>query len=200
MISEQFIYLALAINLAGATGYLIATLKGRTSPNRVTWSLWAAAPLIAFAAQIDEGVGLPALMTFAVGFGPLLIFLASFANRQAVWALTPFDVACGVFSLLALVLWAISGSATAAIVLAIVADLLAGIPTVRKAFIAPQTENPWVFWGALISAIITMLTLDEFTLASLGFPLYIAAICVVLVALIQFKLGPRLTGRAAMPA
>ena len=29
----------------------------------LAWSLWAAAPLIGFSAQLDAGVGLPAVMT-----------------------------------------------------------------------------------------------------------------------------------------
>ncbi len=189
MLPEQFIFLAVAFNTAGTFGYLRATLRGETIPNRVTWSLWAAAPLIAFAAQIDEGVGLAALMTFMVGFNPLLIFLASFKSKTGKWNLTRLDIVCGALSVIGLVLWQISGSATLAIVFSILADFLAGVPTVRKAFTYPETENALVFWGALLSALITMATLDRFDFATLGFPLYIAAICLLLGVLIQF---PRL--------
>jgi len=42
--------------------------------------------LIAFKAQIKEGVGIhQALLTFMVGFIPLIIFIASFINKKAYW-------------------------------------------------------------------------------------------------------------------
>ena len=69
MLNQNFVILAAALNLYGSASYVIETLKGKTKPNRVTWFIWALAPLIAFAAMASEGVGLSALMTFMVGFG-----------------------------------------------------------------------------------------------------------------------------------
>ncbi len=74
MINENFVILGVVIGFIGSLSYLLSTIKGKTKPNRVTWFLWAIAPLIAFAAEIKEGVGIQSLMTFSVGFGPLLIF------------------------------------------------------------------------------------------------------------------------------
>ncbi len=36
----------------GGYGYLRDTLAGRTKPNRVSWSLWALAPLISLAQRL----------------------------------------------------------------------------------------------------------------------------------------------------
>ena len=77
MINENWIYLGTAIGAAGAAVYLRDTLRGTTQPNRVTWLLWAVAPLLASAVELNEGVGLRVLPTFMVGFMPLLIFIAS---------------------------------------------------------------------------------------------------------------------------
>ena len=85
MINENWIYLGTAIGAAGALVYLRDTLRGTTQPNRVTWLLWAVAPLLAAAVSLSEGAGLRALPTFMVGFMPLLIFIASFHNAAAVW-------------------------------------------------------------------------------------------------------------------
>lgn len=191
MLDPRFIYLTIILNLAGSVGYALDTIKGKTKPNRVTWMLWALAPMIAFFASLSEGVGLSAIMTFMVGFGPLIVFLASFVNRKAYWNITRLDILCGSLAILALILWIITGTGNIAITLSILADLIAGIPTVVKAWKFPETESTNVYRNAALSAIITLLIIDHWTYAAYGFPLYILGICGLLYILIKFKVGVR---------
>jgi hypothetical protein len=96
VLSPDFAVLAAVLPLAGFASYLRDTLRGRTRPNRVSWSLWATAPLIAFAAELAQRTSLKvALLTFALGAGPALILAASFACPRAYWAPTRLDLACG---------------------------------------------------------------------------------------------------------
>lgn len=196
MLNEHFVILGAVFNLLGVAGYVWATLQGRTKPNRITWFLWALAPLIAFAAELDEGVGLRSLMTFMVGFGPAIVFLVSLLDRKAYWKLTAFDILCGLFSLLALILWKVTGTGTIAIILSIAADCLAGTPTFVKAYKRPDTETGTPFLGGAVSAAITLLTLKRWSLAAAGFPVYICLTCVYLYAVIAFPnfLRPRHAG------
>jgi hypothetical protein len=189
MIDERFVLAGAFLNIMGSATYAYNTLKGRTKPNRVTWFLWAFAPLIAVSAQWSEGVTWAALMTFMVGFGPLIIFIASFVNRKAFWNITKLDIICGAVSLLALILWLITGQGTIAIIFSIFADLIAGIPTLVKAFNEPETEHHSVFRNGAISAAITLLTIKEWKFANYGFALYILLICLTLYLLIRFKIG-----------
>lgn len=189
MINEKFVLVGAVLNLMGSTTYAWNTFKGKTKPNRVTWFLWALAPLIAFFAQINQGVGLQSLMTFMVGFGPLLVFITSFLNKKAYWEISKLDIVCGLLSVFALILWWITGDGNVAIVLSIVADLLAAVPTVIKSYNQPETEHPAVFRNGALSAGITLLTIDTWTFANYGFALYILLICILLYSLIRFKLG-----------
>lgn len=198
VLDERFVYLAVAFNVAAFGSYLIATIRGRTRPNRVTWFIWALAPLVAFTAEVGEGVGTQALMTFMVGFGPALVFAASFLNRAAVWRLTGLDVVCGALSLVAIGVWLISGHGVWAIALTIAADGLAAVPTIVKAWSHPRTEHGATFWLAATSAVITLLTVDNWTFAHYGFPVYILAVGSLLGVLITFRLGERaVSSRAA---
>lgn len=52
MLNENFVILGAVIFAIGSLSYLIDTLKGKVKPNRVTFFLWALAPLIAFAAEV----------------------------------------------------------------------------------------------------------------------------------------------------
>ena len=194
MIDEKFVLLGLLLNLWGSGTYAWNTLKGRTKPNRVTWFLWAVAPLIAFAAQWSDGVRWQSLMTFMVGFGPLIIFIASFMNRKAYWQVSRLDYVCGVISIVALAFWLATGKGVLAVVLSIIADVVAGIPTLLKAWKEPETEHPSVFRNGALSALITLLAVRDWTFVQYGFAFYILLICVALYSMIAFKIGPKLSG------
>jgi uncharacterized membrane protein HdeD (DUF308 family) len=173
MISAEFTIIAAIINLIGCIGYARDTLTGRTKPNRVGWSLWATAPLIAFAAQISQGVGWQSLMTLSAGLGPALVLAASFANKNAYWKLKRFDWFCGGLSVLALIMWLITGEGNVAIMFAIVADVLACVPTLVKAYTDPDTESPTAFIAGVIASVITLLTITAWTIEGSAFPIYL---------------------------
>ena len=100
--------------------------------------MWALAPMVAFAAQLSEGVGLQSLVTFAAGFTPLMVLIASFMNRKSVWVITKFDIYCGVLSLSGLLLWFVTREGSIAILFAIIADGLAAAPTIVKSWKHPE--------------------------------------------------------------
>ncbi len=193
MIDRHFAILAAIVTVAGSAGYALDTLRGRTRPNRVSWGLWALAPLIAFAAELSEGVGLKSLMTFGVGFGPALVLAASFHDRRAYARLTRLDGICAGLSLVARVMWALTGQGEVAIAFSILSDLLAAIPTLEKARRDPESESPKAFVGGVAGAVITLLTIPAggWDFASVGFPLYILLIDATLLTLILRPRGAR---------
>ncbi|MFN8193783.1 MAG: hypothetical protein U0R80_05790 [Nocardioidaceae bacterium] len=173
MLDERWVWLTLVLNLVGCAHYIALILKGEVRPNRASWLLWAIAPAVVFAAELQQGVGLRTVMTFGIALGPFLVVVASFATRAAYWRLGAFDWACGGLSGLALVLWAITDSADLAIVLSIAADALAAIPTIRKAITHPETEHPLFFVLVSVGGALTLLTLQRWTFADWAFPVYI---------------------------
>lgn len=173
MLNPNFAILGAVINLIGCAGYALDTFKGKTKPNRVGWSLWAAAPLVAFAAELTQGVKLQSLITLSAGLGPLLVLLASFADRKAYWKIKPFDWYCAALSLTALILWLITGKGNVAILFSICADLLAGLPTAIKAYAHPETESSGAFVAGFIGTLLGLLTIQHWTFANYAFPTYL---------------------------
>src|SRR5512144_2214975 len=173
MLNQNFVIVGTLIGAAGAFAYLWDTIKGKVKPNRVSFLLWSVAPMIAFAAQIKQGVGLESLMTFSTGFLPLLTFVASFTNKDAEWKLTRFDLACGFLSIVGLILWLITKVGNVAIAFSILADGLAALPTIMKAYKYPDTEIAWPWIATSFGVILTLLTLKTLTFANSGFIIYI---------------------------
>jgi len=189
MIDPNFVILGVALQCIGGLSYLIDTIKGKVQPNKVSWLLWAIAPLVAFTAEISQGVGIQALTTFIVGFIPLIIFIASFTNRKASWKLSKLDIICGVLSVSGLILWYITKVGNVAILFSIIADALAGVPTVVKSYSNPESENDSVFWFGVINAAIGLLVIQSWDFEHWGFPLYLLFINFIIAALIRFKFG-----------
>jgi len=189
MIDERFAIFAALLNLVGCTVYLIATLKGKTKPNKVTWFLWAVVPFIAFFAQIQQGVGLSSLYTFSNGFGPVLVFVGSFFNKQSQWKITTFDIICGSLSIIGVFFWYLTQVGNIAIICSIFADWLASVPTIVKAYKQPETENSRSFFIGTLAAFITIFTVTRWEFASYAFPISATLINLVLFLLIQSKLG-----------
>ena len=75
---EYLVIVAAVASLLAAIVYIRSMFIGGTKPNRVTWLMWAIAPLIATVAALSNGVGWAVLPVFMAGFSPLLIFSASF--------------------------------------------------------------------------------------------------------------------------
>ena len=191
MINVHFVILGATLGLLGSAYYIRDTLRGVTHPNRVSWLLWGFAPLLAFAVEVRSGVGLQSLMTFTVGFAPLLVVAASFVNRNAVWRITRLDVACGTLSLGGTAVWLFTRQGVVAITAAIAADALAGVPTIIKSWKAPESESASAYLGAFANATITLLTVTTVTFAVVAFPIYIALIAGFEVLLVGGRLGPR---------
>ncbi|MCR4325967.1 MAG: hypothetical protein NUV59_04185 [Patescibacteria group bacterium] len=163
------------INLFGSSYYIWNTIRGVTKPNRVTWLMWAIAPLIGSAAAFTSGVSWAVLPVFMSGFFPLLVFLSSFVNKNAYWQLGRFDYVCGGISALALLLWALTSNPIIAIILAIAADAFAGIPTVIKAWKYPETETATGYAANGINNLTSFFVIRQWTFASYAFPLYLVA-------------------------
>jgi hypothetical protein len=195
VINVNWIFLGAAIGALGTTVYLRDTLRGTTKPNRVTWLLWAVAPLLAAAVELNEGVGLRALPTFMIGFMPLLVFAASFHSPVAVWKIRRIDYACGLMSVVGTVVWLVTRNGVLAISAAILADFLAGVPTIMKSWTHPETETVYSYIGAVMSMGIVLLTIQHWTFDVAAFPIFIVCIGSVEVFLVGFEPGPRLRAR-----
>ncbi len=189
MLGPNFVVVGVIIGGLGTLSYLVDTLKGKVKPNKVSFLMWSIAPLIAFAAEVKQGVGIQALMTFSVGFFPLTVFAASFINKKAEWKLTQFDLACGFLSLVGLVFWLITKVGDIAIFFSIVADGLAAVPTIVKSYKYPETESPWPWLSASINGVLTLLTIKLWSFPNYGFPAYILIVNLIIFLLVQFKLG-----------
>jgi hypothetical protein len=181
---EYLVFVAAIASLLAASVYIRSMFVGVTKPNRMSWLMWAIAPLIATAASVSSGVGWAVLPVFMAGFSPVLIFTASFFAKKAYWKLSSFDYVCGVLSGFAIVLWWLTKDPNVAIVFAIASDGIATVPTLTKAWAHPETELVWPFLNGVFGACTSLVAIAAWSFAAYAFPIYlIFANLVVVLAL-----------------
>lgn len=193
MIDQNWVFLAVVINLVGAIIYAYTVVKGKTRPNRVTWFILSFAPLLAFAGMIFQGVSFrESVFTLETGISPLIIFISTFFAKQPKWEITKFDLACGALSVVGFLLWIILEEGNVAITFALLADGLAFLPTLVKAFRYPESESPYAFVMGVVAALIALAILTQYDFKHVAFPLYILIADTLATLFIYAKLGKQM--------
>jgi hypothetical protein len=173
MLPESFATVGALIGSLGGFYYLYETIAGRAQPNRVTYLLWGIFPLVIFAAQRAQGVDSLSWTSFVAGFMPLLVVAASFFNRKAYWRTERRDYYLMAAAIVGLVLWAVTDEPNLAILFSLLADLLAGLPTVIKSYRHPRSES-WVAYA--ISALgfgVSLLSVQRYDFQNTAFVAYV---------------------------
>jgi hypothetical protein len=94
---------------------------------------------------------------------------------------------CGLFSLIALILWAITKQPYIAIVFAILSDGFAAIPTLVKSWTHPESESGIVYLMGGASAATALFAVKSWIFPAYGFVLYLIIVNAALVVFIFRK-------------
>lgn len=187
MLNQNFIFIGIFINLIFSLFYIRSIFKGSIRPNLVSWFMWMFAPFVGAFLQIKAGAGLSVLATFIVGFTPFLVIVFSLFKKNAFWKITTFDIACGILSFLALVIYILTSNIGLAIIFAILSDFLVYIPTFIKSWTNPETENYFGYIGGIISNILALLIIKEWIFSIYIFSIYLISVNFILILVIYRK-------------
>ena len=146
MLPEYCAIIGAIIGSLGGCYYLYETIVGNAQPNRVTWLLWGIFPMVIFVAQRAQGVEGLSWASFVAGFTPLLVVAASFFNKNAYWKSEPRDYYLMAAAIIGIILWAMTDNPNLALLFSLLADMLAGTPTLIKAFRHPHSES-WIAYA-----------------------------------------------------
>lgn len=173
MLPEYFALVGVGVASLGGLYYLYRTIQGTVKPNRMTWFFWGAFPMIAFAAQLAEGVGLIAWITFVSGLVPFLVLTAAIFNPQTYWEIRKLDYAFAAIGIFSIWLWYVTKNPTLALTFALLADFAVAIPTIIKTYKYPETEA-WKAYGLnTIGFGLGVLSIQIWTYENYAFVIYL---------------------------
>jgi len=176
------------IHTFGGVVYIKDTLTWKTKPNRVSWWIWATAPLIWSAwMYFSQWLTWNILPVFMAGFIPFLIFISSFVNKKSYWELKKLDYICLVLAILGLILWWITNNPLLAIIFSILADFFASLPLIIKSYKFPETETIFPFFTWLIANLSAFLVIKNWLPEEYLFPVYLVLIDIVIILAYYWK-------------
>jgi len=171
VLAEFFGLTAGLMLLAGAPPYLIDILKGKTKPERATWFIWSVLGVIAFFSQVSLGAHWSLLFAGFDAFGSILVFGLSLKYGVGGW--TRLDkIALGIAGLGVFVSF-VSHQPAVALIGVVLADLSGAVLTIRKTYLAPDSETTitWLFVGS--SALFGALSVGKWSFGLLLYPVYL---------------------------
>ncbi len=180
---ELFGIIAGVIELVAFVPYIVSIFRGKTIPHRGSWIIWTILGFVLLmsyrAAGAEETIWVPLMMFL----GPLVITVLSMRYGTGGWE-DSLDRYCLVGALVAIVCYFIFDTPLVALSIAILTDVFAAIPTVRKSIWQPYSEDVIAWSLAFIASILNIAAIDTWNLSIAGYPIYasiiFAAICIPL--------------------
>ncbi|MBI5139685.1 hypothetical protein HZA26_03710 [Candidatus Nomurabacteria bacterium] len=163
-LEEIFVSIAVVCAIFGNIPYLRDVLKRKVEPHPYTWLVWSIVSLIMFFGQLVKGAGVGAIPTGASEIFTIIIFI--FSLRYGFKNIVRRDTYFLIIALLGLIPWVLTKDPTISVVIVVMIDLVAFIPTLRKTWIYPNSETPLLYSMNVLRHILTLLSLQNYNIAT----------------------------------
>ena len=139
-------------------------LRGKTHPHVYSWGLWGLLTVLIVALQLKGGAGPAIWVTAAAGL--LCIGVVILSLKRGKKDITTSDTITAILSLIAIGFWLIADQPVLSIILVVIADLLAFVPTVRKSWNKPYTETLSLYVTNGFRFSLAILAVENYTILS----------------------------------
>ncbi|AFY41381.1 hypothetical protein [Nostoc sp. PCC 7107] len=170
------------LSFLGFLPYVVSIYHRKTRPNRVTWWIWAIVGFILCWSYYSSGAINTIWVPVCSAIGHLIIAILAIKYGEGGW--NSFDRWCLLTAGISLVLWWQFSSPIIALVINIGIDFLGALPTMRKSYYQPHTEDfsTWIIF--LLAHTLNLFALKNWSFALSAYPLYLfcstATICIFL--------------------
>lgn len=179
MSAQQIGLLSGGLVILSIVPYAIRVYEGKIRPVPTSWSLWSLIGLALLLTYRSAGAGAnvwPAVFGFT---NPTLVTILAIRRHEHWKRPEPYEWACLVFGAIALVMWWFVRQSQElsqwALLLAIVADLCAAIPTLIFFRKEPTGDRPFAWLLFAVGYFLAIFAAPERTFANYILPLYMTA-------------------------
>ncbi len=169
---ELLAIIAAVLAFVGNISYLKDVAKGVVHPHPYTWFIWSIVSMTTFFGGLAKGAGIGALPTGVAEAFTIIIFLFSLKYlfmgksehiRAQIRTIDHYFLA---IALLGLIPWALTKDPTISVVIVVLIDIVAFIPTLRKTWSQPKTEQPLLYEMNVARHILTLFSLQSYNIAT----------------------------------
>lgn len=161
---EIFVVVASILAVIGNVPYLIDILKKKIEPHAYTWLVWTIVSMVTLFGQIAKGAGIGAIPTAVSEGFTVIIFLISL--KYGFKHIRKIDTYFLIIALLGLIPWIITKDPTISVITVVTIDLIAFIPTIRKTWANPETENSILYSMNASRHFIALFSLQAYNIAT----------------------------------
>lgn len=159
------------VALAAFVPYVRSILRGQTRPSIASWWIWTAVGACLCASYFSVGARTSIWTPIGYVIGPFGIAILSFFYGQK--GKTWIDSFCLLAAAVSLFLWWQTGSAKLALGLNILVDACGAIPTLRKSWQQPESEDRAAWFLFLLAGVLNVIAVTPWTWATAVYPLYL---------------------------
>lgn len=172
------------LSFASFVLYYISILRKKTTPNRATWFILTIVGILIYSSYYTLGARDTSWVALSYILGPFIAFVLSIKYGEGGW--TTFDRWCLFGSGISLIFWFLSGYSLAILLINILIDLLGILPTVKKSYERPGSEEslPWFF--TFISSILNVIAIETWDFNIWIYPIYMILINGMIATLLYF--------------
>jgi hypothetical protein len=173
----------------GNISYLKDVIAGKVVPHPYTWFIWSIVSMTTFFGGLAKGAGIGALPTgVAEGF-TILIFLFSlkYLFQRKTGHIRMIDNYFLLAALLGLIPWILTNDPTISVVIVVLIDIVAFIPTLRKTWQHPETEKPLLYEMNVARHVLTLFSLQSYNIATTVHSIAMICVNTVMTIFIQRK-------------
>ena len=171
---------------------IAGTWAGRWGSSLASWTIWAALGWVGFAAQLQLGATVGAMLLAPVAAVSTAVAVGALRARrfapppdEVSWQRT-VDIVCAIGAALALAAL-VTSTGRQALLLTIVTDAIAAIPTYTAAYREPDSLPTAPFTAGAASAVLTLAAAPSWGFDDAGYAVYLYVMCRGLVWLIRWR-------------
>jgi hypothetical protein len=171
---------------------IVGTWQGRWGSSLASWAIWAALGWVGLAAQIQLGAIVGALLLLPIAAVSTAVAAGALRARRFAPPAEEFswqrrvDIVCAIGAALALVALLFS-TGRQALVLTIITDGIAAIPTYMAAYRQPDSIPTAPFTAGAVSAVLTLAAAPSWGFDDVGYAVYLYVMCRGLVWLMRWR-------------
>lgn len=158
------------VSLVAFLPYIVAIMRGKTTPNRATWWIWTIVGFMLGASYYSSGANHTIWVPMSYIIGPLVTAILSIKYGEGGW--TRFDRACLFGAAVSAVFWWLFSSPLVALLINLFIDFLGALPTIKKAYYKPETENKLAWTLFIIGNTTNLFAIETWSFAIAVYPIY----------------------------
>lgn len=177
-------------SLLGFIPYIITIFQGKTRPNRASWSIWASLGIVLAVSNYSAGARETMWLLTAYAACQITIAILSLKHGEGGW--NTFDRTCLFGAFISIVLWQLYDSPLIAISISIAIDSLGALPTIKKSYLEPESEDLFSWMMFWIAGTLNICALSQLSIELVAQPIYLFSFNSIVVFLLWL---PKLQNR-----